>query len=60
MAKKPANLLYGVDDQPPIGICLILAIQHIFFLTGGLILVTIAWANRVAIPFSSAMWSPCP
>jgi NCS2 family nucleobase:cation symporter-2 len=41
MAKKPANLLYGVDDRPPIRICILLAIQHIFFLTTGLIVVTI-------------------
>ena len=41
MAKKPANLLYGVDDKPPIRVCFILAIQHIFFLTTGLIVVTI-------------------
>lgn len=41
MAKKPANLLYGVDDRPPVRICILLAIQHIFFLTTGLIVVTI-------------------
>ena len=41
MAKKPANLLYGIDDKPPIRVCLILAVQHIFFLTTGLIVVTI-------------------
>lgn len=39
MAKKPANLLYGVDDRPPVGVCFLLAIQHIFFLTGGFIIV---------------------
>lgn len=41
MTKKPGNLLYGVDDRPPVRICLLLAIQHIFFLTTGLIVVTI-------------------
>ncbi len=41
MAKKPANLLYGVDDRPPVRVCLLLAVQHIFFLTTGLIVVTI-------------------
>jgi xanthine permease XanP len=41
MAKKPANLLYGVDDKPPVRVCLLLAVQHIFFLTTGLIVVTI-------------------
>lgn len=28
MAKKPANLIYGVDDRPPIGICLLSRIMH--------------------------------
>ncbi len=41
MAKKPANLLYGVDEIPPVRICLLLAIQHIFFLTSGLIAVSV-------------------
>jgi len=41
MAKKPANLLYGVDDIPPLRVCILMAIQHIFFLTGGLIIVTL-------------------
>lgn len=41
MAKKPANLLYGVDDTPPVRVCILLAFQHIFFLTGGLIVVTL-------------------
>lgn len=41
MAKKPANLIYGVDETPPVRICLLLAIQHIFFLTSGLIAVSI-------------------
>ena len=41
MAQKPANLLYGVDEIPPVRICILLAIQHIFFLTSGLIAVTI-------------------
>lgn len=40
MSKKPANLLYGVDDTPPVKICILLAIQHIFFLTGGLMIVS--------------------
>jgi len=41
MAKKPANLLYGVDDIPPLRVCILMAIQHIFFLAGGLIIVTL-------------------
>jgi xanthine permease XanP len=41
MPRKPANLLYGVDDKPPIWISIVLAIQHIFFLSSGLIVATI-------------------
>ncbi|MCX5855378.1 MAG: purine/pyrimidine permease [Deltaproteobacteria bacterium] len=37
MPQKPSNLVYGVDDQPPLRITLVLAVQHIFFLTAGLI-----------------------
>jgi len=41
MAKKPADLLYGVDEKPPLRVVIILALQHIFFLTSGLITVSI-------------------
>jgi len=41
MPKKPANLVYGVDDKPPLQIILVLAFQHAFFLAGGLILATV-------------------
>ena len=37
MPQKPANLVYGVDDKPPLRIIIALAIQHVFFLTAGLI-----------------------
>ncbi len=37
MPHKPANLVYGVDDKPPLRIIIALAIQHVFFLTAGLI-----------------------
>jgi xanthine permease XanP len=33
MAKKPANLVYGVDDQPPLGITLLQGLQHVFIMT---------------------------
>ncbi len=32
MAKKPSNLIYGVDDKPPFFITFILALQHVFIL----------------------------
>lgn len=50
MAEKPANLLYGVDDRPPVGICLALAIQHIFFLTSGFIVVAIVLGQMGCSP----------
>ncbi len=40
MPKKPANLVYGVDEKPPLTIIIVLAFQHIFFLTAGLIVAT--------------------
>ncbi|MFA6584507.1 MAG: solute carrier family 23 protein [Elusimicrobiaceae bacterium] len=33
MPKKPANLIYGVDENPPWGISLLLGCQHIFLLS---------------------------
>lgn len=33
MPKKPANLIYGVDDRPPLGIVLLQGLQHVFIMT---------------------------
>jgi len=33
MAKKPASLIYGVDDNPPWGITLLQGLQHVFIMT---------------------------
>jgi xanthine permease XanP len=33
MAKKPANLVYGVEENPPVGTTLLQGIQHIFIMT---------------------------
>jgi xanthine permease XanP len=33
LAKKPASLIYGVDDNPPLGITLLQGLQHIFIMT---------------------------
>jgi len=38
MAKKPANLIYGVDDRPPLSTLLLLGIQHIFLMSSTLVL----------------------
>jgi xanthine permease XanP len=33
MAKKPANIVYGVDDGPPLGIIFLQGLQHVFIMT---------------------------
>jgi len=38
MAKKPQDLIYGVDDKPPFATLLILGIQHIFLMSSTLVL----------------------
>lgn len=38
MARKPANLIYGVDDKPPFGVVVLLGIQHIFLMSSTLLL----------------------
>src|SRR5688500_14857823 len=38
MAKRPPNLIYGVDDRPPPGVILMLGFQHIFLMVSTLIL----------------------
>jgi xanthine permease XanP len=38
MAKRPANLTYGVDERPPPGALLLLGVQHIFLMASTLIL----------------------
>jgi len=38
MAKRPANLIYGVDDVPPRATLLALGLQHIFLMSSTLVL----------------------
>jgi len=38
MAKKPANLIYGLDDKPPFLVLFFLGIQHIFLMSSTLVL----------------------
>ena len=38
MSKKPADLIYGRDDKPPILVAIILGIQHIFTMSSTLML----------------------
>jgi xanthine permease XanP len=41
MAKKPADLIYGVDDKPPLGTAVLLGLQHVFVLSVGWIFVVV-------------------
>jgi xanthine permease XanP len=41
MARKPNDLLYRLEERPPIGVVLILALQHVFFLSFGLIIAVV-------------------
>ncbi len=38
MAKPPENLIYGVDDKPPVPVLLLLGMQHIFLMSSTLVL----------------------
>ncbi len=38
MAKKPENLIYGVDDGPPLPVLLLMGVQHIFLMSSTLVL----------------------
>ncbi len=37
MPNKPANLIYGVDERPPLGVLMLLAFQHIFLMSSSLV-----------------------
>lgn len=38
MARIPDNLIYGVDDKPPVPVLLLLGMQHIFLMSSTLVL----------------------
>jgi xanthine permease XanP len=38
VAHKPSELVYGVEDKPPWGVLLLLAVQHIFLMSSTLLL----------------------
>ena len=38
MSQKPAALIYGVDDTPPLSATCLLAVQHIFLMSSTLVL----------------------
>jgi xanthine permease XanP len=41
MAKKPAGLIYGIDDKPPFSTLLLLGLQHVSVLSAGWIFVVV-------------------
>jgi xanthine permease XanP len=41
MAKKPAGLIYGVDDKPPLTASALLGLQHVFVMTAGWVMVVV-------------------
>jgi xanthine permease XanP len=41
MAKKPAGLIYGIDDKPPLTASVLLGIQHVFVMTSGWVLAVV-------------------
>jgi NCS2 family nucleobase:cation symporter-2 len=41
MAKKPAGLIYGVDDKPPLTVSALLGLQHVFVMTAGWVMVVV-------------------
>jgi xanthine permease XanP len=41
MAKKPAGLIYAVDDKPPLTASMLLGLQHVFVMTSGWVLVVV-------------------
>jgi NCS2 family nucleobase:cation symporter-2 len=45
MAKKPANLIYGVGDRPPLTEMALLGLQHVFVMTAGWVLVVVIVAT---------------
>jgi len=41
MAKKPAGLIYGVDDKPPLTASALLGLQHVVVMTAGWVMVVV-------------------
>ena len=38
MAKRPAGLIYGVEEKPPVFEMAVLAVQHVFLMSSTLVL----------------------
>jgi xanthine permease XanP len=50
MARKPANLLYGVDDRPPWAVLAFLSAQHVFVMSSTLVLSVVLVAEIGSSP----------
>jgi xanthine permease XanP len=50
MARRPANLIYGVDDRPPAMVLLALGVQHLFLMSSTLVL-SVVLVTELGHPF---------
>ena len=58
--KKPANLIYDVDEVPPVFTSLMLSVQHVFVMTQGWILVVVFVTSATGSPHGRPTLSACP
>lgn len=47
--KEPEKMLYGIDDKPPVGVTVILALQHILAAFAGIIAVPLVVASALGL-----------
>ena len=50
MAKKPANLIYGLDESPSLATTLLLGLQHILALSSAIIYPVILLQETGTLP----------
>jgi NCS2 family nucleobase:cation symporter-2 len=50
MSSKPANLIYGIDEDPPIGVAILLAVQHLLIAVIYLVYPVIVVAEAGGVP----------
>ena len=50
MAKKPANLIYGLDESPPLGTTFVLGLQHILALSSAFVYPVILLQETSILP----------
>jgi xanthine permease XanP len=59
MPKKPPNLIYGVDDKPPLPTAMLLGLQHVFVMTGGWVMVVVIATAIASAGIKSRMSCEC-